>query len=211
MDGHGVMLQCSQPRPAFAARGVGPRWFEDAERLAKTATYCCQDILAECCLDDFLPELSPLERARWLHTELVNRRGMPLDAPLIDAMIAAVEHEQAGAMAQVRAATGDPDFTLTNPAAIIAFCRTRGLWLADLRKETVEATLRARRRHAAHRRDSQGGARGAPSGRRQEQRVEAAAYARASHERRPGARQRDLLRRPHRATHRRRDQYPKST
>ena len=142
-DGHGVMLQCSQPRPAWSSRRSGPRWFDDAERLARTAIYCAQDILAECDLDDFLPELSPLERARWLHTELVNRRGMPLDAPLIDAMIAAVQYEQSGAMARVREATGDKDFTLTNPAAIIAFCKTRGLWLADLRKETVEAALRA--------------------------------------------------------------------
>ena len=142
-DGHGTMLQCSQPRPAWASRRSGPQWFEDADRLARTAIYCAQDVLAECDLDDFLPELSPLERARWLHTEAVNRRGIPLDAPLIDAMIAAVQHEQGGAMARVREATGDPDFTLTNPAAIIAFCKTRGLWLADLRKETVEATLRA--------------------------------------------------------------------
>lgn len=142
-EGHGVMLQCSQPRPAWTARRSGPQWFDDADRLARTAIYCCQDILAECDLDDFLPELPPIERARWQQTELVNRRGMSLDVPLIDAMIAAVDHEQAGAMARVREATGDPDFSVTNPGAILAFCKTRGLWLADLRKETVEAALRA--------------------------------------------------------------------
>lgn len=143
MDGHGEMQRCAQPRPTWLAGRGGPQWFDDAERLAKVALYCLTDVECERDLDRFLPELSPLERARWLHTELVNRRGMPLDAPLIDAMIAAVQHEQGGAMTRVREATGDKDFTLTNPAAIIAFCKTRGLWLADLRKETVEAALRA--------------------------------------------------------------------
>lgn len=142
VEGHGVMLQCSQPRPTWKNRGTGPKWFEDAERLAKTAIYCCEDILAECDLDDFLPELPPTERAIWQHTELVNRRGVPLDVPLIDAMSAAVAHEQATSLAQIREATRDPEFSLTNPAAIIAFCKTRGLWLTDLRKETVEKTLR---------------------------------------------------------------------
>jgi hypothetical protein len=140
--GHGVMLQCSQPRPTWTNRQSGRKWFDDAERLGKTAIYCCEDILAECDLDDYLPELPPTERAYWLHTELVNRRGVPLDVPLIDAMSAAVAHEQQTSLATIRAATGDPEFTLTNPAAIITFCKTRGLWLTDLRKETVERTLR---------------------------------------------------------------------
>ena len=143
MDGHGEMQRCAQPRPTWLAGRGGPRWFDDAERLAKVALYCLTDVECERDLDRFLPELSPLERIRWLHTELVNRRGMPLDASLIDVMIAAVQYEQGGAMARVREATGDKDFTLTNPAAILAFCKTRGLWLADLRKETVEAALRA--------------------------------------------------------------------
>lgn len=140
--GHGVMLQCSQPRPAWTNRQSGRKWFDDAERLAKTAIYCCEDILAECDLDDYLPELPPLERAYWLHTELVNRRGVPLDVPLIDAMSAAVAYEQQTSLATIRAATGDPEFTLTNPGAIITFCKTRGLWLDNLQKETVERTLR---------------------------------------------------------------------
>jgi DNA polymerase len=141
-DGHAVMLQCSQPRPTWVARKTGPKWFEDAERLAKTAVYCAQDILAECDLDDYLPELSPTERQYWLHTEHMNRRGVPLDVPLIDAMSAAVAYEQEHALARIAQITGDADFSLTNPAAIIEFCKKRGLWLTDLRKETVEATLR---------------------------------------------------------------------
>lgn len=140
--GHGVMLQCSQPRPLWSNRNKGPKWFDDAERLAKTAIYCCEDILAECDLDDYLPELPPLERQFWLHTELVNRRGVPLDVPLIDAMTTAVAYEQQTSLTTIRAATGDPEFTLTNPGAIIAFCKTRGLWLTNLQKETVERTLR---------------------------------------------------------------------
>jgi DNA polymerase len=140
--GHGVMLQCSQPRPAWTNRQSGRKWFDDSERLAKTAIYCAEDVLAECDLDDYLPELPPLERSYWLHTELVNRRGVPLDVPLIDAMSAAVAYEQQTSLATIRNATKDPEFTLTNPAAIIAFCKTRGLWLANLQKETVERTLR---------------------------------------------------------------------
>jgi DNA polymerase len=142
-DGHGVMLQCSQPRPSWLSRGVGTPYFDDAERLARVAIYCVEDILAECDLDDYLAELPPTERRYWALTEKVNRRGVPLDVPLIDAMSAAIAEEQRASLARVAEVTGNPDFALTNPGAIVEFCKSRGLWLADLRKETVEATLRA--------------------------------------------------------------------
>ena len=126
MEGHGVMLQCSQPRPAFLSKGQGAKWFDDATRLAAVAVYCAADILAERDLDRFLPELPPAERIYWSQTERMNRRGVPLDGALIDAMSAAVAHETEGALARVVEMTGDHDFALTNPGQIIAFCASRG-------------------------------------------------------------------------------------
>lgn len=142
MEGHGVMLQCSQPRPAWLARGVGSKYFEDADRLAQTAIYCAADILAESDLHDFFPELPPTERRYWLNIEKVNRRGVPLDVPLIDAMSAAVAHEQQTSLARVAQVTNGVELALTNPQAVLAFLKTRGVWLDNLRKETVEQTLR---------------------------------------------------------------------
>lgn len=143
MEGHAQMMMCAQPRPPWTSKRNGPKWFDDADRLSKVALYCLGDIEAERDLDRYLPELPPTERAYWLHTELMNRRGIPLDVPLIDAMASVVAQEQTSSLARVYEITGDRDFSLTNPGAILEFLKRRGLWLDDLRKETVEATLRA--------------------------------------------------------------------
>jgi len=135
------MLQCSQPRPLWANKGEGPRWFDDADRLAKLAIYCAQDIWAERDLDRYLPELPPTERQIWEQTERLNRRGVPLDLKLIDVMTSAVEHESKASLDRIIAATGDPDFALTNPKKILDFLHSRGVHLDDLRKETVQAAL----------------------------------------------------------------------
>jgi DNA polymerase len=141
VEGHGVMLQCSQPRPTWRSRGQGPKWFDDADRLARTAIYCAQDVLAECDLDDFLPELPPQERIYWEHVEMINRRGMRLDVPLILAMERAVEIDQATAVDLARRWTQDPEFELTNPGKIRDFCARCGVFLGDLKASTVAQTL----------------------------------------------------------------------
>lgn len=144
-EGHGAMLQVSQPRPTYKNNPSVSKWFEDAERLGKCAAYCLDDVLAECDLDDYLPELPESERAFWLQTELCNRRGMRLDTALIGAMERVVGEYSQAMLDEVRRVTGDADFTLTNPNAIRDFCAQRGAPLADLRAATVEAVLAAHR------------------------------------------------------------------
>lgn len=141
LAGHVTMLQVSQPRPHWVLHGTGGKWFEDSERLAKTAIYCCEDILAECDLDDYLPELSDTERQYWLHVEKINRRGIRLDAPLLEAMRTAVEADVRTSLERARKVTGNPEFALTNPQLIRDFCASRRVLLNDLRKETVAAAL----------------------------------------------------------------------
>ena len=144
-EGHGVMLQVSQPRPVWRSNPSLPKFFDDADRLSKTAVYCVDDILAECDLDDYLPELPASERAFWRQTERCNLRGIRLDGALIDAMQRVVEKSGAMALSDVRRATGDPNFELTNVNAIKSFCAERGVYLDDVRAATVEAKLAAHR------------------------------------------------------------------
>jgi DNA polymerase len=143
MDGHRIMLQVSQPRPTWVSKRQGAKYFEDAERLAATAIYCAQDILAECDLDSYLPELPPEEYARWLHTELCNERGVQLDVELINAMSAAVKRDVESALEMARKASGVQDLELTNPARIRDWCATRGVYLPDMRANTLATVLAA--------------------------------------------------------------------
>lgn len=150
VEGHRVMLQVSQPRPLFVNKGTGPKWFEDADRLATNAVYCAEDIYAERDLDDVLPELPPFERQVWLQVERGNRRGLCLDVPLIAAMEPLVSGEEDRVLAELRrpvelGGTGIADFSLTAPAAVREFCARRGVHLPDLKKETVEAILSGHR------------------------------------------------------------------
>ena len=146
VEGHRVMLQVCQPRPTWANRKDGPKWFDDAERLAVNAIYCGEDILAERDLDDTLPELPPFERRVWEQIERGNRRGLALDVALLDAMEPLIAGEDERVLAGLQAMIGENiDRFLTSPAKVREFCASRGARLADLRKETVEAFLSAHR------------------------------------------------------------------
>ena len=145
VEGHRVMLQLCQPKPAWNARREGPKYFDDAERMAVNAIYCGEDILAERDLDDVLPELSPFERDVWLQIERANRRGLHLDVPLLTAMEPMIAGEDERVMAELEMMIGPTDAFLTSPAKVREFCAGRGVHLADLRKETVEGVLSSHR------------------------------------------------------------------
>ena len=144
-EGHATMLMVSQPRPVWRKDPRQQKWMDDADRLAKTAVYCVDDILAEDDLDRYLPELPESERRFWEQTTRCNRRGIRLDGALIDAMARVVEVSSASALDDVRRATGDPNFELTNVNSIRSFCADRGVYLDDVRAATVEAKLAAHR------------------------------------------------------------------
>lgn len=141
VEGHRVMLQVSQPRPRWNSTQEGPKWFDDADRLSATAIYCAQDILAECDLDERLPELSAHEYAIWRQVEDANRRGLKFDVDLLDAMEPLLGDSNAATLAEVRALTGDPNFSLTAVQAVRDFCGQRGVYLENLQKETVDSVL----------------------------------------------------------------------
>lgn len=150
VEGHRVMLQVSQPRPAFTNRGSGAKWFEDAERLATNAVYCAEDIFAERDLDDVLPELPEFERRVWLQVEKGNRRGLRLDVDLIEHMEHLIAGEEDRILSELRqpvelGGTGVPTFSLTAPEQIREFCARCGTHLPDLKKETVEFVLAGHR------------------------------------------------------------------
>ena len=143
--GHSVMLQVSQPRPVWRTNPLLPKFFDDADRLAKTAIYCVDDILAEADLDAYLPELPDNERLIWEQTTRKNHRGIRLDHALLDAMDHVIRTSGSNVAEDVRRATGIDDFALTNVEAIKSFCAERGVFLDDLRAATVEAKLGAHR------------------------------------------------------------------
>lgn len=145
VEGHRLMLQVSQPRPLWVNKGHGQKWFDDADRLAGTAIYCGEDVHAERDLDDTLPELTPFERAVWEQVERGNRRGLRLDVDLIAAMETLVDGEETRVLAEVRQLTGDPNFSLTAPAAVRQFCAGRGVTMGDLTAATVEGLLSGHR------------------------------------------------------------------
>ena len=145
MEGHGIMLQCCQPRPTYSRNPALGKWFDDPDRLAANAVYCGQDIFAERDLDDLLPELPPHEREIWLQVERGNRRGLALDAALLNAMAPMVAGEDERVLNELRAMVGDVDTFLTSPAKVRDFCAGRGVHLPNLQKETVLSVLEAHR------------------------------------------------------------------
>lgn len=79
--GRNVMLQLSKPR-----RGKVKRYTLDnsPERFKTLYSYCPDDVLAECGLDTFLPELTPAELSNYHLDQKINDRGIRVDTKTID-------------------------------------------------------------------------------------------------------------------------------
>jgi len=80
-DGKAHMMALSKPRKKEGS----PRWTpqEDPDRFFSLYKYCIDDVKAERDIDQTLPDLSPHEQKIYQLDQIINRRGIKLDQPLV--------------------------------------------------------------------------------------------------------------------------------
>lgn len=79
------MLQLAKPRKPTKA-DASTRWtFQNApEKYIEVLTYNVDDVLAECGVDDAVPDLTPYEQKVYQLDQLINQRGIRVDLPAIE-------------------------------------------------------------------------------------------------------------------------------
>lgn len=141
--GHQTMLQMAKPRKA--RRGEDPAgvyWHDDTDKHAKLRAYCRQDVETERAVYERIGFLSPAEQELWLLDQVINARGVPIDAGLRDAATSIAEAAQAGIGTELVQVTGGAVETINQTARLIRWLASLGVEIKDLQRGTVKAALR---------------------------------------------------------------------
>jgi DNA polymerase len=119
----------------------GPKWFEDAQRLARFGAYNAQDVRASRAVDKMLPELEPGEWEIWQHVWRMNERGIPLDMELVNGAIAINEQGIAELQERIRQYTNGEITTLRSTQQLTAWSEKCGYLIDTWTKDSVADAL----------------------------------------------------------------------
>lgn len=145
-EGQRLAKQCWKPRPTYTkkiAAGLppGPRWFEDAKRIARVCSYNAADVIASRAMDKAVPELEPDEREIWLHVWRMNARGFPVDAALITGAVTMAEESRRVVTDRIRTYTGGLIQSLQAPGQLVAWAERYGCYFPSWTKDEVATAL----------------------------------------------------------------------
>lgn len=120
---------------------------EQDTRFQRFIEYCQQDVRGEVVLDHALPDLIPRERRMFILDMLMNDRGLPVDLPLVQKALRVVQGLEKAVADRVAELTLDRDnvngLKATQVAKMLQVFTDRGLDLENMRKETIQAALKA--------------------------------------------------------------------
>jgi DNA polymerase len=135
-DGSSVMRRMCRPK-----RGA---WCESPESYRALLLYCAQDVIAERELSKALPDLPEAELAVWRLTVEMNRRGLLVDVPACQAIIAALEARRAELDARTSELTAGRVASVRQVAALVSYLREQGVDIASLDRAAVRDCLARR-------------------------------------------------------------------
>lgn len=112
---------------------------EDPELMAEFLEYCKRDVQTEISIVEKLRPLTEAEQRVWVLTQIINQRGVPVEANELDNAQSMVEQELLHINTQIEALTGG--ISVTKNAQLKAWFAENGLDLPDMQAETIaEAT-----------------------------------------------------------------------
>ncbi len=105
-EGHALMLRMCKPRkPRKGEPADRLLWQETPEQIDRLGAYCRQDVEVERALSRVLPPLSVTEREVWRLTEVMNDRGVAVDAALLLRICFLIDDAERDVNARIRQAT----------------------------------------------------------------------------------------------------------
>lgn len=151
-EGNMLMRRLMKPRPTWTKwhatapekrkkADPGPKWFEDAARLARNCAYNAADVRVSRLMDKALPELEPAEREIWLHVWRMRETGIPIDLEMVNGAITMAEESRRAVTDRIRAYTGGMIQSLQAPGQLVAWAERHGVHFPSWAKDEVAAAL----------------------------------------------------------------------
>ena len=134
-----IKVFCSPKRPSKKDPRVRILPEEDP-RFQRFIEYCQQDVRGEVALDDALPDLNARERRMFILDMVMNDRGLPIDLPLVEKALKAVQVLEVSIAARVSVLTGG--LKATQVQKMLDFFTERGIDLENMRAETVRQAVK---------------------------------------------------------------------
>lgn len=133
-EGYRIMMKLCKPRPSGG-------WYEDIEDFQKLYEYCIQDVEAERCIDQLLPDLIPSEQSIWFLDQLINTRGIYVDHDAIQIAIDVANYYAKTVKATVEDVSNGQLDGVSRRMAVLEWCRNQGVVIDGYTKNDVKDVL----------------------------------------------------------------------
>jgi DNA polymerase len=136
VEGRRLMLQMCRPRTREPLT-----WWTDAERMARLARYCENDVAAESDIAGRLPALSTYEQRIWRLDQTINDRGFAVDTESCRRASGAVAEALRRADRRIAALTNGQADKVTQAARIVAWIEAQGVPCESIAEGEFEGLL----------------------------------------------------------------------
>lgn len=141
-EGRRLMLKMCKPRKP---RKNEPQdviiWHETPDDLRRLSAYCARDVEVERQVDKVIAGLPAAEQALWEIDQRINDRGVYLDVPAVENLLALSDREKGRLTREIRSLTGG---LVTSPSAkgFLPWMESHGVKLENMRKGTIDAAMK---------------------------------------------------------------------
>lgn len=136
--GHFTMLRMSRPRHVDKITKAIRWWHEeDPAKLQSLIVYCLDDVRAERDVNLRIPRMTLRERQIWLADQRMNRRGLPVDPKLLEAMRELTLQELLRLSGEINRLTQNYVTSSTQNARLLTWAQLRGYPHQTLERETL--------------------------------------------------------------------------
>lgn len=144
LEGHRLMMRMCRPRSENADLGT-ITWWDDDARMQRLAQYCATDVEVERLLDKELRHLAD-DRAVWMHTEVINDRGVRIHTEFAQRAVLFADMAQTKLNKELARITGGAVKTASNVGGIKAWLSQQGINIFEgndesLNKEAIQHLL----------------------------------------------------------------------
>lgn len=139
LDGKRIMMKLSHPRTP--TKNDPSEWNMDREDFHTLYRYCLQDVEAERCLSNVIPQLSAIEQKVWVLDQTINERGIRVDMEAVKSALFMIDQFTEKLLAEFQQLTGGKIDSPTQRDKVLAWLRQEGVHIAGLTKNDIIDTL----------------------------------------------------------------------
>lgn len=111
---------------------------EGQARLERNMVYCEGDVLAECDIDDKVPELSEAEQQLWIFDQIVNERGVKFDIPIVERAAELVDFAKKDADRKMRKLTNGKVRKVSEVSKLVDWLNEQGIPCDSVKKGNMK-------------------------------------------------------------------------